>query len=229
MTTKLIPLDHTEAAISRVQGWAALWLRSADICKEAGHLLRRHLLIEAVRLREKKGDAEERDADEEGNIPIDWATLPMFGSPENRDEEPGPYSDDLGNELVEQATLGDPDADGALCGIAIKFICEQRPLPLHLGTYINAILMHRLAAQPKRRRGGSRYANERRNVSIVGAVYRLQLLGFRPTRNRATRDKEAGESGCSIIAQALERMGFTMDESAVEKVWEQRSRYGVRE
>ena len=54
-------------------------------------------------------------------------------------------------------------------------------------------------------------------------VSRLVDIGIKPTRNRAARDNT--ESGCSAVAKALARVGIHIDETGVEKVWANRSRY----
>jgi hypothetical protein len=59
-----------------------------------------------------------------------------------------------------------------------------------------------------------------RNFVIIYAVARLTQQGFRPTRNR---EQEAQESACSIVTEALKRVGVHMDESNVEKIWGGRS------
>lgn len=43
--------------------------------------------------------------------------------------------------------------------------------------------------------------------------------GFLPMRNRATRDRGTRESGCSIVAAALLRLGVHLSEDAIEKIW----------
>jgi hypothetical protein len=44
--------------------------------------------------------------------------------------------------------------------------------------------------------------------------------GFHPTRNRET---DYQESACSIVAEALKRLGHNMTEGNVEKIWQGRS------
>ena len=53
-------------------------------------------------------------------------------------------------------------------------------------------------------------------VVARGADYR-----FHPTRNR---EQTTHESACSIVTEALERVGVHLEETSVEKIWEGRSR-----
>lgn len=51
---------------------------------------------------------------------------------------------------------------------------------------------------------------------VAWTILNVTMLGFRPTRNRATE----AEFACSIVARALGRLGVHLSESAVEKIWE---------
>src|SRR5262249_45039220 len=84
--------------------------------------------------------------------------------------------------------------------------------------YIAAILRHRYRTAPRRGRGGDKYANVARNLFIMGAVGRLKKRGFKPTRNREPSN-DPQESGCSIVAKALQRIGIPTTELSVEEAW----------
>jgi hypothetical protein len=76
-----------------------------------------------------------------------------------------------------------------------------------------------------RKPGADAFAYGTRDISVANAVrITSRDFGFRPTRNRAARDTEGAESACSIIAQALHRLGIHMSEDAVEKSWRRGSR-----
>jgi hypothetical protein len=66
----------------------------------------------------------------------------------------------------------------------------------------------------KRRRG--RQTNRDRNYFITAAIKAVIKLGFDPTRNR---EGSSTESACSIVAKALEQIGTSLTEAAVEKIW----------
>jgi hypothetical protein len=97
----------------------------------------------------------------------------------------------------------------------------KREMPHNLRMYVMVILRHRYEALPPRSRGGDKYANFARNLFIVGSLRRLKARGFKPTRNRETRN-DPKESGCSIVAQALRRIGIHITPIGVEEVWRNR-------
>ncbi len=220
MTAKLMSPEYVEAGVILAHNWANYWLREQpDV--ESGHALLRHMLMEtALTPATSVADA---DVAEGEAVVVDFNDLPMFGGEECA---PADYDDGKGHELVKKAISGDSDADAALCGIALKYVLFGKEMPSHLCGYIAAVLINRFNACPRRRKGGDRYANIGRNLFIIAAVSRLQGLGFKPTRNRATRTQR---SGCSIVSEALSRMGFAINESGVEKVWSERSHYYVRD
>ena len=76
----------------------------------------------------------------------------------------------------------------------------------------------RYMQNPPRKKGGDPYANIARDMFIVGALSRLDRLGFTPTKGEAT-DKLTGSA---IVAQALQQLGFDIDYPGVAKVWRRR-------
>jgi hypothetical protein len=123
--------------------------------------------------------------------------------------------------LRKRALAGDAEADAALCLIASKYLLLKREMPDNLLVYTVAILRERYRTPPRRGRGGDKYANLARNLFILGAVERLKKRGFKPTRNREPSN-DPQESGCSIVAQALQRIGIPTTELGVEEVWRNR-------
>jgi hypothetical protein len=122
------------------------------------------------------------------------------------------YDDERSKKLVRRAVKNDADADAVLCYVAAGYVFLGRRLPDYLASYICALLIMRAAAPSPRRRGGAWKMS--RNIFIVDAILRLGRKGFSPTRNDITLDVE---SGCSIVAKALE-----MGERAVAQVWRDR-------
>ena len=148
--------------------------------------------------------------------------MPLF--PPDEDDPTGyDYNDEKGAELIKQANSGDREADAALCRIALQYMLYGKEMPSNLRAYVMGILIRRFKTPPARQRGGSPHGRHRRNLYIVGMVSRLVDMGIKPTRNRAARG--GVESGCSAVAKALARVGIHIDETGVEKVWANRSRY----
>jgi hypothetical protein len=128
------------------------------------------------------------------------------------------YDDEKGAELIVKAKGGDQLAHKVLCGIAACFIRDDCSLPPHLRKYFVVSLQSEASDPPPRRRGVDLYTNESRNFRIAWAVAEVIKLGFRSTRNRATKDSE---SACSVVTAALAKCGVHLSEPAVEKIWTQ--------
>jgi hypothetical protein len=71
-----------------------------------------------------------------------------------------------------------------------------------------------------------RHAKKARNVNIVFLVEHFQEYGFHPTRNRETHNQR---SGCSLVAEALSKMGHPISEAGVEEVWRDRDNLTIRD
>ena len=61
--------------------------------------------------------------------------------------------------------------------------------------------------------------NVHRDMLIVSQVEQLKALGWNPTQNETTTDKD---SGCGIVANAMTELDHPMTYSGVEKVWTKR-------
>ena len=126
------------------------------------------------------------------------------------------YDDEKGEQLIARAVLGDPIAHKTLCSIAAYFVTAGCEMPTHLRTYVAGFLTQQSKQETARRRGRDPYANYVRDLDITKIVFEVCRLGFKPTRNRAS----ANESACSVVGQALDRLGADLGETAVEKIWE---------
>jgi len=152
-----------------------------------------------------------------------WLNIPVF---EGIDGKLAHNDDSKGAKLVRKAIDGDADADAALCEIAFKYVGFECKMPQHLWVYIMLLLRRRFVAPARRSRGGDKYANLARNRFIVIALTHLKHRGFKPTRNRESKN-DRQESGCSIVAQALNRIGIHITEVGVEEVWRKREAFKV--
>jgi hypothetical protein len=138
------------------------------------------------------------------------------------------YDDERGLDLGLKADRGDSEADAYLCYSALDYILRGKPLPGYLRGHIYGLLLKRALSPGKRGRGGNPDALFTRNMRIAALVRRLQTEGIPPTRHRAACNNGAGRSGCSMVAEALAKVGIHIDETGIEKIWAARSRYGVR-
>lgn len=81
-----------------------------------------------------------------------------------------------------------------------------------------------LSTAPSKPPGQSPYRYLHRDTLIISQITQLELVGFAPMRSRDTPSKN---SGCDIVADALETEKRTMDYSAIEAVWKKRARMQV--
>ena len=116
--------------------------------------------------------------------------------------------------LIDKARKGDRVATKLLCDAAAEFIEEGKQLPQGLRAYIVEVL--RKPDDTPKKRGQDPFANYPRNFDIACTIANVVSMGFKATRNQATE----AESACSIVQQALERVGVHMSEANVEKIWE---------
>ncbi|UYV37392.1 hypothetical protein N4R57_21020 [Rhodobacteraceae bacterium D3-12] len=75
--------------------------------------------------------------------------------------------------------------------------------------------------EPPLPKGPYRDRDAHRNMLIVSQIKQLEQIGFRPTRNDASTHQN---SGCDIVADALQSLGKGMSYSAVERVWKERDK-----
>jgi hypothetical protein len=93
-------------------------------------------------------------------------------------------------------------------------------MPPHLRDYICGVL--------SKEKGLRRTYAAGRDGHIAYAVWDATCRGFSPTRNEATRRKEAlgepaAQSACSIVTKALARVGVHMSERSIEDIWAAKS------
>jgi hypothetical protein len=93
-------------------------------------------------------------------------------------------------------------------------------MPPHLRDYICGVL--------SKEKGLRRTYAAGRDGHIAYAVWDATCRGFPPTRNEATRRKEAlgepaAQSACSIVTKALARVGVHMGERSIEDIWAAKS------
>ena len=118
--------------------------------------------------------------------------------------------------LIALGRKGDVDAHAVLGDIAADLITEGLPLPSSLREYIASFLRTTELAS---RRGRKPNAKLVRNLMIMDAIEKVAYFcDLDPTRNRAT--KRERESGCTIVVEALRRLGCPMKEAAVEKIYQ---------
>ena len=84
------------------------------------------------------------------------------------------------------------------------------------------LICRRMLSRPQPK-GRLTYARRNRLIAIV--VEQITKRGFAPTRNDATREKEArgkpaDQSACSIVTKALARLGVDMNERSIEDIWD---------
>jgi hypothetical protein len=128
---------------------------------------------------------------------------------------PAIYDDAKGKAMIAKARGGDQVAPKVLLFIAAQFVESGCVMPNHLRQYVADTLRLRSRDAPTRRRGPDPYAKHARDTDIADAVGKIVKLGFRPTRNRESET----ESACSIVAQALGKMGVHLSVPAIEKIW----------
>jgi hypothetical protein len=159
---------------------------------------------------------------------VEWATDEIIGVPvidgpeiryrrkEARNWDPYKfYNEQRVDALIRRARSGDFVAADAACEIATQFIEDGLVLPDGLREYIIDVLLKQLP-MPKKKPGRTPYANYARDFRIACTIRHVMDLGFRPTKNRATKT----ESACSIVKGALERLGIYLSEPGIEKIWE---------
>jgi hypothetical protein len=136
----------------------------------------------------------------------------------NDENQQADYDDEKAKPLIDRALHEhDADADAALCEIIFRHLLHKRELPENLRVFLMVLMRDRFEQPPKRDRGTPPNKFLERNTFIVGMVALLHRLGISPTRNREPRNNRP--CGCSIVADALTRIGKPTTERAVEEVW----------
>jgi hypothetical protein len=118
-----------------------------------------------------------------------------------------------------------------LCNFAEILKAEGEPWPLWLqefliwGTRDSAkARRERRSRKLKGRKGQDPYGNVDRDFIIAMVVREtVELLGCKPLCNAATADRyptdPTKESGCSIVAKALQEVGVVIGEPGVNSIW----------
>ena len=90
----------------------------------------------------------------------------------------------------------------------------------HMREFICEILTRAKDDLPRQRGKYAKGVFALRDFTILKAIqYLWETRRLSPTRNAATRDKAGIESGSSIVATALERLGINMSERNIEEIW----------
>jgi hypothetical protein len=125
------------------------------------------------------------------------------------------YTGTDANSVIALAIGGDAVAHQALCLVAARLTAKKETLPLALQQYVVGA-----ASQLKRGKKGNPAVNALRDDAIFDAIEIVIKLGFKPTRNRASKH----ESACSIVAKALADCRAALSEGEVETIWQNRRR-----
>lgn len=126
--------------------------------------------------------------------------------------------------VVRLADKGDLIADKALLDVARELqtpmLQNQALAPGHL--QVVAYLQRADLTAPRKRKPGRGECDlwYRNLLMCVLVTKACAWLGIRPTRNRGSRRAGRGLSGCSIVAEALTRVGIPISEDALQQhIW----------
>ena len=89
-------------------------------------------------------------------------------------------------------------------------------MPQFLLDYLKDLLAF---ANKKGKPGTSPGDRHVRNKCIAHLIKLAAGFGFNPTRSDASKNKDGGPSGCSIVRDELEQVGIHLSEKGVEKIW----------
>ena len=107
------------------------------------------------------------------------------------------------------------DGDAWLCELGAMFVGQAENIPPDLRDYIVKRLTALAQAKPTRRGTPTKHL---RSFAIMYVIARVAEQGFDPTRN-ITRHGKPPDSACSIVREAMKRLGDNVEESNVEKIW----------
>ena len=125
--------------------------------------------------------------------------------------------DDLQYLMIKAAIAGHVVINTALREVIIEKLLAKETLQPNLEEYlINHIVLTDRNKQKVNNGGRPPVDFFARNVMISIAVQNTIRRGFHPTRN----DIPHGESACSIVALALGKLGVTLTEKHVAKIWQ---------
>jgi hypothetical protein len=111
-----------------------------------------------------------------------------------------------------------PDGNAWLCRLGATFVGQAENIPTALREYIVRRLTALAQTKPAKRGGATK---SKRDFAITYVIARVVEQGFKPTRNQ-TRHGEPPDSACSIVREAMKRLGDNVEESKVEKIWQGR-------
>ena len=123
---------------------------------------------------------------------------------------------DISKLVHEQSSSADGNA--WLCRLGATFVGQAENIPIDLREYIVRRLTALAQERPARRGRSTKYMS---NFAITYVIARVVEQGFEPTRNR-TRHGQPPDSACSIVREAMKRLGDNVEESKIEKIWEGR-------
>jgi hypothetical protein len=106
--------------------------------------------------------------------------------------------------------------------VAADMIDRGDDLPSALRLYVVEVLRASAPVKAAKNRGPDKMALAMRDILIRQAVaWIARRHDLKPTRNVAT---EMAASGCSVISEALSRVGVHLSEGAVAKIWDGRKK-----
>jgi hypothetical protein len=127
------------------------------------------------------------------------------------------YNPKAAKVVIESARSGDYFSDGMLrCAAALMLDATRGIVDPHLRSYASERLSGDVPPPREDRRNKHAY----RDAVIAGwLIHPLVLKGMSPTRNEATKDRDKGESACSIVSKALIRVGLSLSERRLAEIW----------
>jgi hypothetical protein len=129
------------------------------------------------------------------------------------------YDGGLGELLMADAPSS-PFCDRVLCNAAAAMLeATGSILDSKLRAFACGRLSGATATESKPKRGRTSKDTWGRDAVIIDRLIPPLLDAFKATRNDATKD---AESACSIVTQALARLGIHLSESQVETIWAKR-------
>jgi hypothetical protein len=124
------------------------------------------------------------------------------------------YDDDQAKTVIEKAITGDETADTLLREvISQKLQAGEAALPPNLVQYVVSYVL----TNRNRPKGGRPVNFLERDSAIHSVVDATIRRGFLLARNETT--KSATESASSIVSTALTKLGVTLSEKSVTRIW----------
>jgi effector-binding domain-containing protein len=134
-----------------------------------------------------------------------------------------PMSEEHLEKTAMAAFQGDLESERAMIDEVIKYLhvpglkLPSDRIEVAIQSYaVHALDNYKQLISNSKKRGQKLEKNSARDWVIGSTVESLRSFGFRPTRNRAERQRQ---SGCSIVADVLASNGLHLSEQAVEKIW----------